>query len=387
MRELSPQRFELRVFAGRDPLTGKKRYVSRVVRGTKREAESTLARLVSSTQEQGPAPADVTVNHLLGAWLETCGDNLSPTTLREYRRVIASRIAPGLGGMPLRKLQASEVDRLYRDLRSREGLSPASVRKVHAILHRAIDQAVKWGWVQQNVIDRTSPPRLVKAEHSPPTPEQVVELIAAAWLKDPSFGLFLHVSAITGARRGEVCGLRWADMDFDDGSLFVRRTLIDVRGVQVKDTKTHAARRMAIDGTTLGLLRAHRALAEETAASLGLTVHDRAYVFTLDPSGEVPIRPDLMTRRFIRLAKDGGVQVRLHDLRHFTATRLLDAGVPVRTVSGRLGHANAAMTLNVYGHFVASSDRQAAEIVGGLVANPRGIEPAARHPRLRPRPR
>jgi len=377
MRELSSQRWELRVFAGNDPLTGKKRYVSRVVRGSKREAQSALARLVSATEDHGPAPTDVTVRQLLAAWIETSGDDLSPTTVREYRRMIETRIAPGLGAIPLRKLQASQVDRLYASLRTTGGLSPGTVRKVHAILHRAFAQAVRWGWVQHNVIDRASQPRITKPDHSPPTPEQVAQLIERAWTKDPAFGLFLHLAAVSGARRGELCGLRWSDLDFDDGALTIRRTVIDVQGVQVKDTKTHAARRISLDAVTLALLSDHRGRAEAMATTCGVQVGAQAYVFTLQPSGRDPVRPDHMTRRFVSLAKAMGVDARLHDLRHFTATRLLAAGVPVRTVSGRLGHADAAMTLNVYAHFLASSDRQAADVVGNLVSGARTVSAAS----------
>jgi len=371
MRELSPKRWELRVYAGRDPLTGRRRYLSRVVRGTRREAESTLARLVSSTEDQGPVPADVTVRQLLVAWLETCGDDLSPTTVREYRRMIETRIDPGLGDVVVRKLQPAQVDRLYTALRTQAGLSPGTVRKVHAILHRAFAQAVRWGWVQQNVISRTSPPRQVKTEHTPPDPEQVAELIEQAWSSDPAFGLFLHLAAVTGARRGELCGLRWTDIDFEDRSLVIRRSVIDVRGVEVKDTKTHAARRLAIDPATLELLLERRKAAEETAAAFDVALDPHAYLFSFDPTCARPVRPDGMTNRFVTLANRTGADVRLHDLRHFAATRLLAAGVPVRTVSGRLGHADASMTLNVYAHFVATSDRQAAEVVGGLVTSAR----------------
>jgi integrase len=379
MRQLSAQRWELRVYAGTDPLTGKKRYVSRTVTGSKREAESALARLVSSTEDQGAAPSDVTVKQLLAAWLEACGDDLSPTTLREYRRLVETRIEPGLGGIVLRKVQPAQVDRLYRDLRTKVGLAPSSVRKVHAILHRSFDQAMKWGWIQSNVIDRTSPPRLTRPDHQPPTPEQVVELIETAWSQEPAFGMYLHLAAVTGARRGELCGITWSDIDFNAGSLLIHRSVIDVAGVHVKDTKTHAARRIALDDVTLGLLRAHRGVAEEIAAEFDVTLGDGAFVFSTDPAGRVPRRPDSMTNRFVTLAKNVGVAARLHDLRHFSATRLLAAGVPVRTVSGRLGHADAATTLNVYAHFVASSDRHAANVVGGLVNGTRAVAPRTRN--------
>jgi len=156
-----------------------------LVRGTRREAESTLARLVSSTEGQGPVPAEVTVRQLLVAWLARCGDDLSPTTAREYRRMIETRIDAGLGDVVVRKLQPARVDRLSTALRIQAGLSPGTVRNVDAVLHRAFAQAVRWGWVQQNVISRTSPPRQIETEHTRPDPEQVAELIRTGLVDRP----------------------------------------------------------------------------------------------------------------------------------------------------------------------------------------------------------
>jgi len=205
----------------------------------------------------------------------------------------------------------------------------------------------------------------------------VAQLIERAWTKDPAFGLFLHLAAVSGARRGELCGLRWSDLDFDEGALTIRRTVMTSRASRSRTPRPTPARRISLDAVTLARLSDHRARAEEMATTCGVQVVAQAYVFTLQPSGRDPVRPDHMRRRFVSLAKAMGVEARLQDLRHFAATRLLAAGVPVRTVSGRLGHADAAMTLNVYAHFLASSDRQAADVVGNLVSGARTVSAAS----------
>ncbi len=168
-----------------------------------------------------------------------------------------------------------------------------------------------------------------------------------------------------------MCGLRWKDVDLDTGTLTISRAIVEAaHSVLVeKDTKTHASRRIALDPDTVDMLRGHRKRAEERASACEVRRPDESYVFSADPDGQRPWAPNDVTKDFIRLRKAAKLPtVRLHDLRHFAATRLLAAGVPVRTVSGRLGHSNAATTLGVYAHFVEESDREAAAKLGALIA-------------------
>ena len=179
------------------------------------------------------------------------------------------------------------------------------------------------------------------------------------------------MSAATGLRRGEGCGLRWSDLDVGARTLVVERSVVAVsgKGAIEKDTKTHAARRIALDAATLEVLVRHREAMEEQAESCGVELAGDAFVFSHASDGSRPWHPDNVSAAFARVRGRAGLdRVRLHDLRHMHATQLLAAGVPVRTVSGRLGHANAATTLNVYGHFLEPSDRQAAEVIGDLLS-------------------
>ena len=142
-------------------------------------------------------------------------------------------------------------------------------------------------------------------------------------------------------------------------------------GLVEKDTKTHQARRVTLDHATTEALARYRQAAAERAAFCGVELDSAGFVFTSD-LGDTPWYPDSVSRRFRDLARDVGQSgVRLHDLRHYVATRLLTAGVDVRTVAGRLGHRNAATTLNVYSHFVPEADRQAADVLAGLLDNER----------------
>ena len=163
--------------------------------------------------------------------------------------------------------------------------------------------------------------------------------------------------------------MRWTDVDLDAGTLVIRRSIAKVpHGMVEKDTKTHAARRIAIDEHTTRLLSSHRERMKDRAAVCRCELREDGYVFSPDVDGESPLHPNLVSGRFRGVCHQLGVSgVRLHDLRHLHATQLLGAGVPVRTVSGRLGHADAATTLNVYAHFLQASDRQAADVISELL--------------------
>lgn len=374
--------WELRVYVGRDPVTGRKKTLTRTFRGGKREAEETLSRLVTEAAGGGHAAQDATVGDLIDQWFEMAKPDLSPTTIRGYRRAIDSYIVPALGKVPLARLGTAQIDRFYTQLRSGGGsggqpLAPATVRQAHAILRRALNQGVKWGWLATNPAQHASPPRVRRPQLGPPPPEDVMRLIDEASKEDPDFGCLLHVAATTGARRGELCGLRWRNVDLKALTMTISRSVVEgSKGVAVeKDTKTHAARHIALDADTAAVLTSQKRRMSERALASGTTLSDEAFVFSRSDAS-TSLQPNDVTKDFIRVRHRIGLDsVRLHDLRHFAATRLLAAGVPVRTVSGRLGHANASTTLGVYAHFLEASDREAAEALGAVLASGRQSEP------------
>ncbi|MHB1536451.1 MAG: tyrosine-type recombinase/integrase [Acidimicrobiales bacterium] len=367
--------WELRAYAGIDPLTGRQTYVTRTFRGGKREADEALARLVTEVSGGGHAAQDTTVGHLIEQWLDLAQGDLSPTTARGYRWIVKTYILPTLGKVPLARLRTAQLDRFYAQLREAGGqdgkpLSAATVRQVHAIVRRALQQGVRWGWIATNPASLASPPRVKAPQLAPPDPDAVIRLIEQAAAADPDFGCFLHLAATTGARRGELCALRWRDLDLEAGAVTITRSVVEAAHSVVveKDTKTHASRRIALDPGTVVIVKAHRDRMASRVESCGGRLADDAHVFSHEVDGSRPWAPNDVTKVFIRVRNRAGLgTVRLHDLRHFAATRLLAAGVSVRTVSGRLGHANAATTLGVYAHFVEESDREAAGKLGALV--------------------
>jgi integrase len=222
-----------------------------------------------------------------------------------------------------------------------------------------------------------SPPRVSSAEIRPPTPADVSRLLRTAYEADPDFAVLLWLAATTGARRGELCALRWANIDLEAAEVLIVRNLFQAAGRLVeKDTKTHAARRLALSHGSVALLDEHRRRCAERAETCGARLSDDAYMFSYDPAGRQPMRLDSVTHRFSRLAKELGLQTRLHDLRHYAATQLIAGGVDLRTVSGRIGHAGGgATTLRVYTHLTAASDRRAAEVLEQTLRRPSRSSP------------
>ena len=179
-------------------------------------------------------------------------------------------------------------------------------------------------------------------------------------------------------RRGELCALRWSDVDLQLGIVSVSRSLVVVPGgLAEKTTKTGRSRKVALDQFGIALLTEHRARVDEWVTAADSTLAPDAFVFSPFVEAETPFRPDNVTSFFIRVRDEVGVpDLRLHDLRHFT-TQLIGAGVDVRTVADRLGHSDPSLTLRVYSHFIEERDRAAAAIMGGVLVPKKQLPKAA----------
>jgi len=372
MRERRPGVWELRAFLGRGA-DGRPRQVSKTFHGGKREARKALAALeveANAGKHGRPDTAATTVAALLDRHL----DNLerlgrAPTTTRTYRGYVKQLIVPALGSKRVRNLTAYDLDLFYSRLAA-GGRSSATIRQVHAIISGALKQAVKWDMVPSNVARAASPPTVPRAEVRVPTAAEVKLILLEAERRDPMLGRLLMLGALTGARRGELCALRWSDVDLDAGTLRIAHSVMQVgRRVEVKDTKSHQVRVIALDNAGVALLRLHREDVDARAAATGAALAADAFLFSdrsLD--GTVMVEPDWLTRRFTSIVEALGLDgLTLHGLRHFMATQLAARGdVSARTLAGRLGHA-ASVTLKVYAAYFPAADVEAARHMGELL--------------------
>jgi integrase len=377
IRQRGKQSWEIRAFAGKDAETGKKRYVTRTVRGERREAEVALGRLLAEIDDGQHAVRAGTVGELCERWYSHAAPDLSPAVVAEYRRLLDKRILPRWSDTPLRRLRTADLDQWYAELR-RSGaaggkpLAPNTVIRSHAVLRRALAQGVKWGWLTVNPAANASPPRARKQQLDLPDPGDIARLIEAAAKVNPSLPTYLRLAAATGARRGELCALRWKHVDLERHRLTIARSIVEVSGELIeKDTKTHQVRKVSLDEETVAVLTAHRAACEELAGKCGATLASSSFLFSHEVDFSTPWRPNYATLAFGRLRDELGLEgVKLHHLRHFSATQLLSAGIDIRTVSGRLGHANASTTLDFYAQFLQAADERAADALGALLGRP-----------------
>jgi integrase len=223
--------------------------------------------------------------------------------------------------------------------------------------------------VRTNVAEMAKPPRVAHKRVSVPSLDVVRDVIEAAERRDPRLAPLLMLAALTGMRRGELCALRWSDVDLGTGAVHVTRSVVVApNGLAEKATKTDRARSVALDPVGVAVLTQHRALTAQWVREAGTQPSPNAFVFSPYVEGTTPFRPDNVTSFFIRVRNEvGAPHVRLHDLRHFTATQLIGAGVDVRTVAGRLGHADPSVTLRIYSHALEERDRAAAAVMGGIL--------------------
>jgi integrase len=366
--------FQVRVYTGF--VDGRRRYVTRTVHGSQRDAETALARLVVEVESgQTAPPSRGTVAAFLDEWFDAFSADWTLSTRAFTQGAIGRYLRPHLGDTRLTKLETADIDRLYGRMRRAgvEGhpLSPGYIGRVHDVLHAALEQAVAWDRIPSNPAGRARPPRINIRELRPPSPLEVRKLLQAA---GGEFAVCLRCLAATGARRGEVCGLQWPDIDLDGAEItFRRRIVVGGRQLEIRPlTKNRKTRKVSLDPGTVTVLRAHQLAMKERALACGTKLVKDAFVFSDEPAGRAPWRPDsAVTGRFMKLRDELGIDVRLHDLRHAAATQLLVAGVDVRTAAERLGHDPRTM-LGIYAHPVREADQRAANIVGGLLDDEAG---------------
>lgn len=341
-------------------VTPKGRRIAQTHRVSKAAAKTIAARLevaaslgeLDAEVEAAEAKVDVgTLDELVAEYMTGGGRGWTDETRRNHEGRYRNHVAPILGDRRLDQITAAHLDRLYADLLD-GGLGTGAVHNVHTFLSGAFAQAVRWGRLVASPTAAATAPAQPESEVDPPTPEEVQTLLAAAVEVDERWGALVRLAVATGARQAELVALDWTDVDLDAGRIAIGRT---------GRTKTRAGRRtVTIDVRTV-----------EVLAAL-----DRPVPFLFWDAYGNRLTPGAASQRWAAMRRDVAAAgllpdhpgVRFHDLRHFHATQLLAAGVDVRTVAGRLGHAKPSMTLDVYAAWVPSADEAAAQAIGALLS-------------------
>lgn len=382
--EKAPGVWLIKISAGPDP---KKpgRYLQRheVFRGNKTEAKARRAELQAQVKKGDTLDGrKLTVKQWIEHWLATHGEQqVSEKTRERYAQILNNHVVPTLGATRLRRLTAVQIEGLYSSLIQAGKLSGRSIRHCHVVLGTALGKAERLGLLQDNPMKRVDAPAI--------NPSQIVgdgkgggekvrvlsaDQIAALIRGADRFDLqhLIALGAATGARLGELLALRWGDLDRDRMTLRIERAIQDTLrdGAVVKSTKTRSSRRtIGLDQGTVDMLKKRRARQAEDALALGVSLPPDALMFprsALEPT--TPRRTRHVCKQFRTVADALGLGAfTFHCLRHSHGSHLLDANVPLPSVSARLGHANVGITAAVYSHYVKRAEDQAAEVTGRLL--------------------
>ena len=340
---------------------GKRRYL---YGKTRQDAASRLAAAIRD-RDRGTtvAPERQTVGQFLTHWLEMAQPTVRESTFVRYCEYVRLHAIPSIGHVRLARLTAQHLQELYSKKLS-EGLSPTTVNHLHAVLHRALRQAVRWELVGRNVTESVDPPRNARSEPQALTPEYSRRFLDAA--KSDSFEALYVLAIMTGMRQGELLGLHWRDVYLDQETLQIRSQL--QRGRTLGEPKTAKSRRqISLPNLAVEALRRHygRQLKERVEAGPEWVESDLVFC---NAKGN-PMNPsNLRSRSFIPLLKNADLPViRFHDLRHTSATLLLGLGTNPKVVQEILGHSQISVTMDVYSHVLPTMQRDAMTDLNNLL--------------------
>ena len=372
-------RWEGRYTQSIDPASGKQ--IQKSVYGKSQGEVRRKLTKISSEIDDGiyVEPSKLSLGVWLDLWLKEYNGDIKPTTLDQYNYQVRIHLKPGLGNVRIQELTAPMVQSLYNRLQqpyeitqkmmngkekkvSKPGLSPKSIKNLHGVLHEALDQAMKLGYIRYNVTDAVILPRVKKPEMHPIVDENVSKFLTA--IKGHKFEDMFYVVMFSGLRQGEALGLTWDCIDFDRSTITIYRQLQRERKpggeYQFVSLKNDKSRTFKLAPDVLQVLKRIKTKQNESKLRLGKEWNNKdGFVFT-DEFGN-HLSKATTYENFKRCVEQAGIPVtRFHDLRHTFATLELQQGIGMKTVSESLGHATTAFTMDVYGHVSEQMQDEAA---------------------------
>lgn len=369
-RKRADGRWEGRYTVGFDPKTGK--LIQRSVYGkTQKEVRQKLKAILADL-DQGTyvEPTKLTVGEWLDIWLNEYTVNVRPATRGAYEEHVRVHLKPYLGRIRLDQLAPHQIQQAYNDLLRKRGLSPKSVKNIHGVLHRALERAVKVGYLKTNISESAVIP---KAEKTPLTTMEDTDV--AAFLKaiqGHPFENVMFVTVFTGMREGEVLGLTWDCVDFERNMLLVNKQHNRAKGEKeyhFSDLKNSKARTITAAQEVMNVLKRQQELQKHWKKIAGPAwENSKNLVFTNETGRYINNKTLYMT--FKRIVKELGMpDLRFHDLRHTYAVNSLRAGDDIKTVQENLGHSTASFTLSTYAHATPGMKRDSANRMNDFIHN------------------
>lgn len=355
IRQRSDGRWEARITVGRDPGTG--RQIQKSIYGaTQREVRQKMVQAIAEVDNGTyKEPCKMLLGQWLDIWQKDYLGGVKPLTVQTYDKNVRIHIKPALGAIQLNKLDVHTVQGFINDLSrphdGKPGLAPKTVKCIHGILHKALQTAVKVGYLRFNPADSSELPRSERKEIKPLDGEAIGAFIKA--VQGHRFEFIYLTMLFTGLRRAEACGLTWDAVDLEKGTIRVDKQLQNIPGQRGKfnlvTTKNGKRRTITVAPFVVELLKKNKVRQTQERLKAGPLWCDDGFVFTTELGSHVS--PSTLYHNYKRIVASIGLpNARLHDLRHSYAVASLRAGDDIKTVQGNLGHHAAAFTLDVYGH-------------------------------------
>lgn len=373
IRKRADGRWEGKYTLGYDPKTGK--LIRKSVYGkTQKEVRLALSKIVSEMDSGTYAePSKMKVSQWLDEWLASYTMNIKPATRSAYEEHIRVHIKPSLGDIPLKQLSTSDIQQLYTNLLKERELSPKTVRNIHGVLHRTLEQAKLLGYIRVNPADAAVTPRVEKKQVETLDAEDIGKFLAA--IRGTKYEYPLFVAVFTGLRQGELLGLTWDCVDFEHGLLLINKQHNRVKGdteFRFASLKNDKARVLTVADEVIDVLKLQKQRQESWGATLGNGWENPDNLVFTTEFGRY-INNKILYQNFKRIAKNlGKPDLRFHDLRHTYAVNSLRAGDDIKTVQENLGHATASFTLSTYAHATPGMKRESAKRMTAFIRSVQG---------------
>ena len=362
--------WEARYTVGYDPGTGKQ--IQKSVTGKTQKEVAQKIKELTAALDAGTyiAPHKMTVGQWLDTWQNEYLANVKPSTVSSYEATIRNHLQPGLGAIRLDSLTTHDIQEFYNSLHSpsenRNALSSKTIKNIHGILHHALEQAMLNNYIRSNPSNACVIPKAIKKKIKPMNEHQIADFLKA--IKGHKYENMFLVALFTGMRQGEVCGLQWECVDFDNGTILIDKQLQSLRGKVRGDnekyalvpTKNGKERTITAAPFVMDLLWKTKQAQDANRKDFGSDFIENGLVFTDEIGNRVT--PQALYRAFkLVVAEVNMKDVRFHDLRHSYAVVSLKSGDDVKTVQENLGHATASFTLDTYGHVTEKMKKDSAD--------------------------
>jgi len=372
IRERSPGHWAI-ILEQRDPATGRRKRKWHSFKGTKREAQSECAKLVTEMKSGAYVePSKVTLSQFFERWLKHIKPNVSPRTHERYEQIATKNIVPLLGAKTLMKLQPIDISAAYaKALESgrcdgKGGLSPRTVNHMHRVLFSALDQAERWKMIVRNpaaLLEKRDRPKIERKSVTTIDAPTTATVLDAA--RERRLFIPLVLGVFCGLRRGEITALRWKSIDLDLGQLAIVASTeqTDAGDIREKEAKSGRARTVALPSLAVEELRRWRLAQAQELLRFGIRADDNWHVVTQADGS--PLQPRSLTHVMSDFLKEWGMT--LHGLRHSHASHMLASNVHPKIVQERLGHSSIAITMDIYSHLMPNMQEGAAATVDGVL--------------------